>query len=464
MEIELRNHAPAAPVCISNGTLLYSALVHCYRSSGSSNRRKSLSRFYGSVGVSWPNWFGAGVTTVSKDYFSDSLSPIEVLSRHTMYGFYSLGLSDVRAAEWAAELIRGSARGVKRFARASGRLATTSGLRWCSACAAGECEQNGFATWQVVHQLPFVHLCPTHFVPLCTNCVRCEQPLDDARAFRLPGEGCLTCGSTEFAETESLNTEVYKKLVRRTATAIELQDATYRPQNWAMLTKRFVSKFGSFTEALCGLTDRLCSMWDVHCLESIIPSQRGTLNAPVLRDVLQGGLTTTPLLAQLIVIEAMEEICPGIRVHSSLTRSTHNELAPPTWVGHLERHALKLGVHPGLVQQIISSQSTADAAQAIGMSRFHASRLVDRINASICDELGAKCIPDEARVLSRRVPAGRRREVFRARIMALIEENPKNGRAEAWAKWPHPISWLLKNDREWLDNVLPQKPRGGRRS
>lgn len=458
---------PAAPVCISSGTLLHSALVHLHRSSGWSNRYKSLKRFYGSDGVSYANWFGAGVETVSKSYFANSLTPIEVLSRHTIFGFYALGLSELRAAEWADELIGGYARGAARFSRTNGSVAAKSGLRWCSACAAGEREQVGFATWKVVHQLPFVHSCPIHSISLCIHCVRCKQPLDDTRAFRLPGEACLNCGSTEFAETESLHVDAYKKLVRRTAIAIEIQDATYRPQNWALLTRRFLAEFDSFSEALCALSERLCSLWGVSCLEAIKPSQVGILNTRVLQDVLHGGLTTSPLLAQLVVVEAIEGICPGIldaTAKVAKTPSSQCQTASPAWEDHFKRHAADLGMHQGLVRQVIASHFAIDAAQEVGISRFQARKLVGRVNALICGELGMDSMPNEAPRFSRRVPAEMRREIFRARIMALVEESPENGRREAWVRWPHPIDWLLKNDREWLDRVFPRKRRGGRRA
>lgn len=450
-----------------NGALLYSALVHCHRSSASTSRLKSLGRFYGSEAVSRANWFGAGAGRVSSDYFAGALSPNDVLCRHTLFGFYALGLSEERANEWSSELILGSARGSTRFTRTNNIVAVRSGLRWCPICASNERNESGFSTWWVVHQLPFVLMCPTHSVPLCVHCHRCRSPLDDTRTFRLPGEACTVCGSCEFEPVDLPKSPAYYSLIRRSAAAIELRDPTYQPKNWSAIAAEFLSRFNSPSSAQNTLQERLCSMWAVNSIELIGAAIGVPLKKTFPDELIQGGLASNPLVAQIIVMDAFESVCPDIcgdaaHVSAGTSMSDGNISQRITWAENYQRQALKLGLPRAFSEHFTTSLSTAESASAAGVSVRRANLMHEKIRMSIRTEFGRDSPllqnPSTARGrFSAPVSVDVRRVIYRARITKAIDMTPKPCRTALWARNAVAMGWLHTNDRAWLDAVVPSK-------
>lgn len=450
-----------------NGALLYSALVHCHRSSASTSRLKSLGRFYGSEAVSRANWFGAGSEGVSRDYFAGALSPNDVLARHTLFGFYSLGLSEERANEWSSELILGSARGCARFTRTNDIVAVRSGLRWCPICAANEREESGFATWRVVHQLPFVLMCPTHSTPLCVHCLSCRSPLDDTRSFRLPGEACSGCGSREFEPVDFPKVPAYESLIRRSAAAIDLREQTYQPKNWSAIAAEFLNRFSSPSAAHNVLQERLCSMWEVNAIEQIGVAIGVPLKNTFSRELIQGGLAANPLVAQIILMDAIEGVCPGIcadtaQVIARTSMAKWNTSQRPAWAENFHRHALKLGLPRIFSEHFTTSFSNAEAARAAGISIHRARWIQAKIRLSIQNEFGRGSPLLEIPCIGRgslRTPVSVDvcRAVHRERISKAVQVNPMLGRTALWDRYFVSMEWLHMNDRAWLDAVVPSK-------
>jgi len=225
--IELKNSWAASAVHLTPGTLLHSALVYSHRATGSKNQVESLRRFYGYRGVSPGNWYGSGCGRVAANYFANTLTPFEVLCRHTVFGFYSLGTSEETARQWASELTAGRAMGCNRYTRVGDAATPQKGLRWCVDCARAELSTIGFATWRVVHQIPFIRICPTHRSILRTGRCRCKRSAIDCGAFMLPGEICSRCGLLETFQEEMPTAVAYQGLMDRAVVAFDQQLSIY---------------------------------------------------------------------------------------------------------------------------------------------------------------------------------------------------------------------------------------------
>ena len=121
--------AQTCPI-LPNGAHLYTALVLFHRSSAQRCKSYSRQQLYGQRSSSRVNWLGIGADQISRSYFGGSVSAREVLVRHTVFGYYALGLSEQRASDWASSLALGQAQRATRYIR------NATGAIVSGACAA----------------------------------------------------------------------------------------------------------------------------------------------------------------------------------------------------------------------------------------------------------------------------------------------------------------------------------------
>ena len=150
------------------GTLLFTAIVWRHLLNGATHKNDSIQEIYGHVGGGKRNLFGQRVKFASTAVFGGSLSPEEVLIRHTLFGIYSRALPKHVADSWAMDLvdgrqIRGRLPGQVQRSGTSKRLHfATTALRSCRTCVTQEMDEVGYASWHILHMLPPVHHCPKH--------------------------------------------------------------------------------------------------------------------------------------------------------------------------------------------------------------------------------------------------------------------------------------------------------------
>lgn len=318
-EIELQNELAQTSLILPNGAHLYTALVHFHRSSAQRNKSQSRAQLYGDRSSSRVNWFGIGAEQMSCAYFGGSLSARDMLVRHTLFGYYSLGLNEVRASKWASSLALGHAERSTRHIRNAAGTIVSGDLRWCPVCAQEDVDTHGFSAWKVVHQLPFMLQCPTHGCPLQSRCASCHQPLDNGLTMRLPGESCVRCGTSNFLSHGLPKGAGYGELIQRCARAVEDQDAIYRPANWKRLIRAVHTRVGSFEEAMHLIEKRLVREWGVNGIEDIGGEWLDGYRSDFLVQVMHGHLTASPLVIQMLVLEAIEGQLPGIRKQAEST-------------------------------------------------------------------------------------------------------------------------------------------------
>lgn len=149
------------------GTLIFSAIAWRHLLNGGSHHLKSVEEVYGHVGGGKRNMFGGQVRFAARALFGQSVSPEEVLRRHTLFGIYSRALPPQSADSWAAALVD---EGMKNSAHNPLRLSlsvkgfrfSTEDLRSCQTCLMHDLEELGFPTWRIHHVLPPLHHCPFH--------------------------------------------------------------------------------------------------------------------------------------------------------------------------------------------------------------------------------------------------------------------------------------------------------------
>lgn len=153
------------------GALLFTLIAFRYLQTGRSNKNKILVDLYGTNGGRKRNLFGENVATVAKRAFGSSVSPKDVLLKHTLFGVYSRALSPPVAAAWSDALVIGSrSHHVRKIlrdynSRTQFHLATQN-LRSCSQCVEEDIDLFGYGQWRILHQIPSLLFCPEHGLSL----------------------------------------------------------------------------------------------------------------------------------------------------------------------------------------------------------------------------------------------------------------------------------------------------------
>ena len=457
--------AQTCPI-LPNGAHLYTALVLFHRSSAQRCKSYSRQQLYGQRSSSRVNWLGIGADQISRSYFGGSVSAREVLVRHTVFGYYALGLSEQRASDWASSLALGQAQRATRYIRNATGAIVSGALRWCPVCAEEDAETHGFSSWKVVHQLPFVLQCPAHGCSLLSLCACCNQSLDNGTTLRLPGEACSRCGTTQFLSHAPPKVAAYSELLLRCAGAIETQVAIYRPTNWARLMRAFRSGVGSLEDARQLIQSRLLEAWGVRTIDAIGGSWLDGYRSEFLLQVVQGHLTVSPLAVQMLVLEVIQRDLPGIC--GQLESNTPMESVDSTEdhfrlfrepVCEQSLRAQQFGANERFAALFTEPHALAHVASELRISLSHAKMLVHRVRESVHGVAAVDLGQDELEGTELDKKRNRRREACRARVRKTLQAFPKASRTTMWKLCKNSVLWLIEHDKEWLDAHVPVRQR-----
>lgn len=182
---------------------------------------------------------GYGAQRLVDTNFRGLVTAQELLTKNSVFGFLNLRYEPSEAARWAGLHAERASLGRTHGAL---RLGHKQGLAWCPECLEADLNRRGYGDWRVLHQLPFMSLCPVHRRPLLVSCRRCGLALDSGKGFRLPGDSCSSCGSTEFSTVGGPNSDMYFSVLREVRRIFISQSDDYRPSGWE---KYCQSEFGS---------------------------------------------------------------------------------------------------------------------------------------------------------------------------------------------------------------------------
>lgn len=457
----MRFHSPI----LQSGSLLYSTLAFCYRASAARHGRRFVDSFYGYRGASHLNWFGAGAAFVSREIFNDTVLPLEILQRNTLFGFYSLRLSPEAANQWSAELASGRGKGSVRYTKCLDPIANRDGLRWCRQCAAEDEARSEPPTWRPLHQLPFVQHCPEHLEPLVDRCSRCDFPLDDGRRFRLPGERCCECGGQGVSSTSRRPTRGEQRLLKRADEAFRRQVDTYRPANWAGAVSGFLMQYSSSRDAEEALTEQLCALWEVESVANVWSQLGLTVRSKELIQAISISRVSSPLTMQLVVADAMQMLHPHVFDEPRRTTAKQSRTAEESSHELVRRHGAMRDLDPRFMDVLVRSGSRYAAAKAAALSKTAARRAVATLRTSLCEELGQDAgtalfrsvFPRLCSLMASTMPLSldERVQLCRARLLKLFADEPRIHRKAIWQRLPKEVTFLSRNDKLWLQQAMP---------
>lgn len=151
------------------GALLFTLTAFRHFQIGRGCKGKANDDLFGNIGNRKRNLFGEHVANVAERAFGNSLTPEDVLLKHTLFGVYSRALPPTIATAWSAGIIAESkSHNIPKLLSYSPRLLrlVTRDLRSCPRCVAEDTALCGFGQWRVLHHIPSVLFCPEHGLPL----------------------------------------------------------------------------------------------------------------------------------------------------------------------------------------------------------------------------------------------------------------------------------------------------------
>lgn len=394
--IELQRDIRRAGATLPKGAYLYTALVHLHRSSAHLQRQTTAARFVNAPRVAAiPHLMGTKAGRISGTYFAGSLSPYEVLRRHTFFGYLNLALDKVDASDREEALVQDTVRSLN-FS-----IDRVESLRWCECCAEDELEVYGFASWKVVHQLPSVRICHIHEIPLLSHCKICGSALGTVLNFRLPGDACPKCKQCDFTGDDVVVCDAYRLLVRNIAKAFENQEDDFRYSAWNKNISSFIESFISCDDAQKALKEFLCTEWGISSLEDIFILLQAPL--PAKGTLFDWG--DRHLSVRVLLCDAMRliRLSKGVSIIKDVLDFTSQPEVKKNieFADVVKRHALKLNISMRIADVISGSLNIKLAASAAGLDYAVALRAWKIILMSMKAELGG----EEVRRL---LPEGRR--------------------------------------------------------
>lgn len=376
-----------------SGSLLFTAIAWRYLLNGAVHKINSIEEVYGHVGGRKRNLFGERIGFASIALFGGSLSPEEVLIRHTLFGVYSRTLAKHTADSWAQNLVNGRQRNghlpvqLQRGTFRKLELTTTS-LRSCRSCVEKDMDEQGFASWRILHTLPPVHHCPYHGDALITEAEgKAGRNIWD---LRLP-TGVPIHPSNQHFECASDGYAAYLRLwIDLLNGNLPVLEAT----SWARCMNVVAERMGSVGNAINELSNLLTMSWNRP--PDRLPEVLGNhIQVDFLRLELEHRSTPNRIAQKLVILGACELhgiVSAKELVSEQLTiplgsggkrslRESRERLICDT----LLHVGFPMAIAPGLA----SGLSTLSVGKSSGVHRHRVQRAIDSFSESTLEELSS---------------------------------------------------------------------------
>ena len=480
---------------------LYSVVGRYHRLGGFADDRSTSTKLFGNANSGFMHDFPCGIDTLclAVDGWAEQHSSI--IRKYTILPFYEPFLSEDALQEVIEAMRHGKGERIKFIlGLTASRLDATHPLRACPTCLQEDTTRHGAAYWHRAHQLPCVHVCDYHAIPLVILPLKTNR-LSKQR-FLLP---CDIARSDQIQATQS-DKELAKCLLEFSRTARHLLDARlpsfdanllqniYREGAAAAgymlksgnidqqrLKGAFFERFGPL-EGIPEFTETIDSARsDTSFLASLLRKPRGQkhpikhlLLIQLLYDGLPSFLTaartdrahiaqceirirlrhsptigideaTVARMRQLL----LDENLPLRSATTQLGMTTSTLAIRAEQAGIPVKHRSKLLV-PAFRKRIAADLQQGAMIKAV-CARHHVSK--SSVQRLLQADQGLRDAWEQARYLDER-------NNRRSQLQSLITANPASSRSELReALGAGHYHWLARNDKAWIESILPPQTR-----
>lgn len=161
-----RTHGRPGEAAVPDETV-FGILSRHHVLTGHTSAGQTMTAIMGRRTISPSTSFPSGLSTMLA-YLDLPVSSVEdLIDRHTVLPYFQLFVSAARYHAASQLIAKDGAAATKiSLGILASRLGTQERLHYCPVCAKEDCDVIGTPTWYRVHQLPGVHVCPYHGVPL----------------------------------------------------------------------------------------------------------------------------------------------------------------------------------------------------------------------------------------------------------------------------------------------------------
>lgn len=461
-EIEFKSCQPAVVPQLSDGVALATLLAFHRRTLSSTNSRTKHD-FYGDRkrAPDPPNLLGAGHEDVARRVFGGKVSGLDVLKRHTLFGFYSRLLTENTNRKWAEDLANCSRVSISSYFDTRNGPVSSLGafgaLRKCFACIESDLAQGEIPGWRVLHQLPFLSHCVEHAQHLVSVCPSCSRTFERGADFRLPSDPCMHCGYAEYSERKPELCRGQLLLGQLCARVFSGLVPDLEPSRWVDWVKATNAELRNAGIAVESVERHVVELWGLKSIAEVPAVLGYTLPGDFVRQELGLGMSSRVLLSRLLVYSAVDSLT------SQILTSVNGAVKEKSGVNnHLELLA-RLAAASAIPQGVIDRLVAGDAVSAVTGARTVTIARLRNFLKSLPIEISSFLRKNGKSGRQKRRADSPLKERKHEELLAISRKTLLEAKAvkadltrtEAANLFPSRYRWLTRHDSEWLAAELP---------
>ena len=336
----------------ADGSTIYGMTVATHRVNGVV-ARKSLFRDRSDLPLAMTSSYASGfIHSCEVLGFRDARAAEVALKKHTLFGFYEKGRTRGFSDRECSELLKSGKNG--RLSKPSGQALARLGLRWCAECASEDHAAAQPPSWRVVHQVPYVHHCPTHRTALLFACGKCGTLADEGNNRRLPGDPCRNCKSLSQSAKVRPHSDGYWALVDNVQKTFREELPWVRADAWYAAVLSEATGQGLVEEdGLQLVRDAVLGRWGVSNESDLLELLSFSLSEGLNLLDIQSSLVSPTLLERLLVADGIASIGLGLMAPAPTDLVA---VAPSS--GGSNRDALRTALLSRAMEEVLSSMQS----------------------------------------------------------------------------------------------------------
>jgi hypothetical protein len=474
---------PDAP----EGATMFSRYITYHHLSGNSSVNQTKHELFGKSIKAALDSFGEYVHLVRNRLPTNvRFNVADHIQKSTAFGFYAGALPEGQKDVWLHAHMSGEKPAINKFLYGPNRRFLKEHLHFCRGCVEEDGQSWGMAFWRVVHQIPGVHHCPTHLLPLHGVCNQCGLAQSSRTAWNMPSISCPHCGSPSFHARDVLLSPTYRTFLSLCASACAGDSIGISPES-RLLTYRTTTndphKRRTHADAIKEMT---LSRWSCDSLEDLEKQLEAPFNMPFITGALIGSEVIVNPVGHIALLAALkaENLSFGLFGTRSSYKSAistepllDEEVLPAPYLPRYEQ-ALSLTALHRLTEPVVKALLKGNSSNSIakhfriswhkvealrkeiqrgGIIDYFANIEDQRVREFLAQDLPSS-MSNPRRILNERKhhPNLNDREYHRMLVSRAIGKGARF-REEVKQITSHALKWCRKHDSAWLTEILPAK-------
>jgi hypothetical protein len=282
----------------------------------------------------------------------------------------------------------------------------------------------------------------------------------------LPGDGCTCIRQVaplgKQVKAELLENDPYRHLLDDVGKIFEGLLPEFRPSSWRLHVRAFIERIGSLEQANMEVVSEIEQSWSDSRERNIAHEVSALIKRDGLDRELRLLARPRETLLRLVLLRAMSDLLRRAGVSSVV----EGDIKAAGQVDQLEACLEEQGLPAGVATMLRAGDSMLDIAHVTSTSTATLARALATLPPSTGDDVS------KARLragLQRAKPATpfnlpsrptsdvEKRTILRKKIRYLVDELGMTSRGQITALLGGARTWMLQNDREWLEKNLPRK-------